>query len=198
MHPNLFPTIPQHAGSNATTDDDVLSPDESMRVLTEPSVVEEKADGINVGIQLDSEQGPRLIRKDRYAHWADFQTLTRLHRWCLTSAPALEATLGNRLAIFGEWIDGTDNVLPFFAFDVLDTTTRTFYSRATVESVCQALNLPVAPLLFAGTIASYDRLRQFLGPSRLRTGPMEGVIIRSSEGPYLTGRFKFVRPGYFK
>jgi hypothetical protein len=178
-----------------------MSREESLQLLTRPVVVEEKADGLNVGLRVKRDGTLSVLRKDRVVQWRDVPELALLATWGHEQRALLRDVLGNDLTLFGEWVvdaPGHAGAPPLFVFDVYQRSAGHFRSRRMVDGAATRLGLPTTPVLFCGTIGTYAPLHAFLGPSRIVPGLMEGVVLRVEDGPYLIGRFKFVRPGYVK
>lgn len=92
----------------------------------------------------------------------------------------------------------------FVPFDLLDTWSGQFLSRARLEALLSAHSrLRPAPLLHRGPVASPAELRRYLDqPSAFRAdaGPLEGVYLRVDEEAtgWLRHRAKLVRPDFIQ
>jgi hypothetical protein len=178
-----------------------MSEEETSAVLTQVALVEEKVDGVNVGLRFDNPSEMTLIRKDRVVNWNEIPESAPLAAWCFDKTGLLYDVLRDRWTIFGEWVPDaqcSNGDPPWFLFDIFDRHASRFLCRASVESFAAQLGLPTTPIVFRGRVGTIQRVRGLLGPSKVRPGPMEGLVLRLEDGPFLFGRFKFVRPGYSK
>lgn len=199
-----FPRTPHLAwlGAAAPRDDKVLSPADVQELLRDEVVVEEKLDGANVGVSLDSHG--RLQAQNRGNH------LVRLHappqfkplfRWLDERRADLVPGLSPELILFGEWCYAIHSVrydaLPdwFLGFDVYDRGPARFWSVARRNTLLERLGVKVVPTLATGRF-DLPALRGLLGPSRFGDGNAEGLYVRRDDGPFLAMRAKLVRPEF--
>jgi hypothetical protein len=208
-----YPRTPHLFGSRGTDDDKHLSARESAAVLADPSlVVEEKLDGTNVGLHFTA--AGRLVLQCR-----GHEITVGMHpqydlfkQWVTGTRPTLEAMLGDRFLLFGEWLYAKHSVhyrsLPhyFFEFDIYDKQDRQFLDLDTRLAMIDGTGLHTVPVLHRGAISEPD-LRALVGPSRFdsafdnpltgRTDDvMEGLYLRTEAGGRVTGRAKLVRPEF--
>ena len=208
-----YPRTPHLFGARGTPDDKRLSPGESADFLTDPSlIVEEKLDGTNVGVHFTA--SGRLVLQCRgheitggmHAQYDPFK------RWVTGKRPALEAALGDRHILFGEWLYAKHSVqylaLPhyFFEFDVYDKDAGAFLDLSTRTALLDGTGIHTVPVLHRGPLTQAELLA-LVGPSRYgsafdnpRTGAvddlMEGLYVRTEAGGVVTGRAKYVRPEF--
>ena len=171
------------------TDDDVLLPDgDEEGLLAREVVVEEKLDGANVMVWLDG--GIPHVATRGGAGSADRSGLLGpVRAWAMEHADALRAALGERYAVYGEWLLRRHAVpydrlpAPFVAFDVLDRGSGEFAPVAERDAVLKAAGLAVVPRLFAGRLASLEQLRSLHGRSRFGDERAEGLVVRATGAP---------------
>lgn len=192
-----YPTVPQLWGSNGTADDRFMSKEESAMAIMRASLVEEKVDGLNVGIGFTMSGHPMVIQKNRLVDLGTLSTLTELEAWWKTRLSLLREVLGIQRVLFGELIDSSR----WLTFDVLNAETGRFARRAEVEKIARAIGVETTPVLWRaepGKTLDASGIAGFLGPSRTVDGLMEGVVLRVESANHLEERFKWVRPGFKK
>src|SRR6266568_2685880 len=122
-----FPRTPHLFGSKGTDDHKHLAQEESEALLADPSlIVEEKLDGTNVGIHFTL--SGRIVLQCRGHEITEgmHPQYDLFKQWTSVKRPALEATLGDRFILYGEWLYAKHSVhyrkLPhyFFEFDIYD------------------------------------------------------------------------------
>ncbi len=208
-----YPRTPHLFGSRGTDDDKHLSPRDTAAALADPSlVVEEKLDGTNVGLHLTA--AGRLVLQCRgHEITAGMHPQYDLFKqWATGTRPVLEAMLGDRFILFGEWLYARHSVhyraLPhyFFEFDIYDKTAGAFLDLEQRLAMLEGTGIHTVPVLHRGAIAEAE-LRALVGPSRFdsafdnpltgRTDDvMEGLYLRTEAGGRVTARAKFVRPEF--
>ncbi len=184
-----YPRTPHLFGSAGTVDDKHFGPDESSRMLIDPSlIVEEKLDGTNVGLHF----GPRgdlilqcrghLITEGMHPQY------DLLKQWTATKHATLEGMLGDRYLLFGEWVYAHHSIpyrrLPhyFFEFDIYDKERVAFLDLATRLSILEGTGIATVPVIHRGTISRAD-LDSLIGPSRFDSrfdNPLTGATSAST------------------
>lgn len=196
-----FPHTPHLAwlGAGHPRDDKVLSAVEVRELLRGDVVVEEKIDGANVGLSIDAHGRLRAQNRGSYLEpSACHPQFKPLFRWLEPRADALSDALRPGLMLFGEWCWAVHSVrytsLPdwFLAFDVLDRARNEFWSTDRRDALVRGLGLATTPQLACGHF-DVSGITSLLGPSRLGTGPMEGLYVRRDAAGRLIGRAKLVR-----
>ena len=126
--------------------------------------------------------------------------------------PVLEAMLGGRFILYGEWLYAKHSVhyrkLPhyFFEFDIYDKDAARFLDLKTRLEMMEGTGLHTVPVVYHGRIAT-ERLPSLIGRSAFdsafenpvtgRTDDlMEGLYVRTEAGGFVTGRAKLVRPEF--
>ncbi len=200
-----FPHTPHIAwlGEGAPRDDKVLSPAEVKALLEGDVVIEEKLDGANLGLSIGPEGVLRMQNRGQYLQTPYAGQFEKLNSWVSQRVDDLVTSLGENLILFGEWCAARHSVayerLPawFLVFDVYDRSEGRFWSTSRRDALARRLGLSVVPALFQGhtTLAELKKLIQS-EPSRFRSGPLEGVVMRRESAEWLESRAKLVRPDF--
>jgi RNA ligase len=205
-----YPRTPHLFGSRGTDDDKHLGQRESLDFIADASlIVEEKLDGTNVGIHFTS--AGRMVLQCR-----GHEITTGMHpqydlfkQWTMGKRLVLEAMLGDRFILFGEWLYAKHSVfyrrLPhyFFEFDIYDKEQRMFLDLASRLVILEDAGVLTVPVLHQGAATVAD-LHALIGSSRFdaafenpvtgKTDPlMEGLYLRTEAEGRVTGRAKLVR-----
>ena len=208
-----YPRTPHLFGSKGTDDDKHLGRKESEAFIAAPSlIVEEKLDGTNVGIHFTTRGRMVLQCRGHEITEGMHPQYDLFKQWTSVKRPALEAMLGNRFILYGEWLYAKHSVhyraLPhyFFEFDLYDKDAAQFLDLATRLQILDGTGLHTVPVLHRGP-ATEEELRALIGPSAFdsafdnpitgRTDHlMEGLYVRTEAGGHVTGRAKMVRPEF--
>ncbi|MDQ3632138.1 MAG: RNA ligase family protein [Actinomycetota bacterium] len=184
--PPRYPRIPHLAVSPAVTADDaVLTPQERARLLAADVVVEEKLDGMNVVIWID-DGVPRVGTRGGADTSDRSGERGRVRSWALTRADVLRDVLGDRYALYAEWLRRRHAVAydrlasELVGFDVLDRVTREFLPVDARDSLLHEAGVVKPPRKFAGTLISVEALDELLGASSFGATRAEGVVVRSA------------------
>jgi hypothetical protein len=226
-----YPRTPHLTGSR-------LQPgDEDLRVVSLGHlrglsiVVEEKLDGANSAVSF-GEDG-RLLLQSR-GHFLDGGPRERhfglLKAWASSVQRKLWEALGSRYVMYGEWLYAKHTIfydaLPhyFFEFDVLDKSSGEFLTTAARGELLKDVPVLSAPVLYAGTTPTAERLAALVKPSAFQSTRWreslaavceargldaaralretdsaelsEGLYIKVEDGGRVAERFKFVRPSF--
>ncbi|HAB19238.1 MAG TPA: RNA ligase family protein [Verrucomicrobiota bacterium] len=208
-----YPRTPHLFGSKGTDDDKHLGRRESAAFIADPSlIVEEKLDGTNVGIHFTTRGRMVLQCRGHEITEGMHPQYDLFKQWTSVKRPVLEAMLGGRFILYGEWLYAKHSVhyhaLPhyFFEFDLYDKDAATFLDLATRLQMLNGTGLHTVPVLHRGP-ATAEELRALIGPSFFDsafenpvTGGtdhlMEGLYVRIETGGHVTGRAKMVRPEF--
>lgn len=194
-----FPRTPHLTllGGLDVRDDKVLEPRAAFEFLQAPLVVEEKIDGENLGLSVVD---GRVTAQSRGSYVEPGGTSFRgLSSWLQPRAPRLADELGEDLVLFGEWCAVRHSVpydaLPdwLLIFDVFDRRTNSFWALDERDLLAESLQLACVPSVAAGTF-DVAGLEALLGPSRVGSAPMEGVVMRHADRSQ--ERAKLVRPDF--
>lgn len=200
-----FPHTPHLAwlGSGEPRDDKVLGAQESEAFLRGKLVAEEKVDGANLGISVSPDLSLRFQMRGQYLSEPYTGQFSRLTSWLAPHADDLALALANGLILFGEWSAARHSLdydrLPdwFLVFDVYDRNARRFWSTIRRDRFAKELGLSVVPRLRRGAFDLKSLKLNFLSlPSSLRTGPMEGIVLRHEDEDWSGERAKLVRPEF--
>lgn len=180
-------------------DDKILDHQELQNFMKHNLIVEEKADGANLGISFDANGNIRLQNRASYIYRPYIGQWTMLEKWLETKIDILFDALGDQYIMFGEWCYAEHTVaynnLPdwFLGFDIYDKTNRAFLSYSRRNEIISNCNIAIIPLISIGVFA-IDNLVQMLDlPSKLGNNPPEGLYLRYDDGLWLCGRAKIVR-----
>ena len=208
-----FPRTPHLFGSSGTDDDKHLGRRESAAFIASPSlIVEEKLDGTNVGIHFTSRGRMVLQCRGHEITEGMHPQYDLFKQWTSVQRPTLEATLGSRFILYGEWLYAKHSLhyraLPhyFLAFDIYDQDTAQFLDHAARQQTLDGTGIHTAPLLHRGP-ATQAALCALIGPSAFdssfanpvtgRTDHlMEGLYLRTEADGHVTDRAKMVRPEF--
>ena len=201
-----FPTTPHLAwlGGGATPrEDKVLTPTEAAELLAGEVVVEEKLDGANLGWSLDADGSLRAQNRGQYLTHPHAGQFARLPAWEAIHGQALREALTPELILFGEWCAARHSLeytlLPdwFLVFDVYDRASGAFWSTARRDALAAHIGVATVPQVLSGR-TSLAELERILAewPSRYRSGPMEGVVVRHQADGHTVARAKLVRADF--
>jgi len=181
----VYPRLPHlAAGFGVEANDLVLTAPQRLALLGHPVRVEEKLDGANLSIALDTAGAPAVATRggvgtsDRGGH------LGRARAWAAQRSDALRELLEDGLVVYGEWLLTTHGVrynrLPdlFVAFDLLDTqgAWRSVYER---DSALDAVGIARPPVLAELPRGGLEELDCLLGGSAYGAERAEGLVVRS-------------------
>ena len=210
-----YPRTPHLFGSKGTDDDKHLGRKESEAFIADPSlIVEEKLDGTNVGIHFTTRGRMVLQCRGHEITEGMHPQYDLFKQWTSVKRPVLEAMLGSRFILYGEWLYAKHSVhyraLPhyFFEFDLYDKDAAQFLDLATRLQLLDGTGLHTVPVLHRGP-ATAEELRALIGPSAFNSAfdnpvtgrtdnRMEGLYVRTEAGGSVTGRAKLVRPEFLE
>lgn len=204
-----FPSTPHLswlAESGIPRGDKVLTLVEAQEVLSGEVVVEEKIDGANLGLSLESDGAMRVQNRGQYLVRPYGGQFGRLTTWLQHNESGLHSVLRPELIIFGEWCAARHSLsytaLPdwFLLFDVYDRNDGRFWSTPRRNKLAMEAGLCTVPLVSYGstTIAALKKMVTSV-PSRYRNGKlMEGVVVRRESSEWCEKRAKLVRPDFFQ
>jgi ATP-dependent RNA circularization protein (DNA/RNA ligase family) len=198
-----FPRTPHlfWLGSGPPRGDKLMASAEAEEWLRRPASVEEKVDGANLGLSLDSEGHLRAQSRGHFLEPGAEGQWKPLWRWLAQRGSQFASALGRDLVAFGEWCyaehSTSYDALPdwFLLFDVYGRKEGRFWSRARRDELARQAGVSTVPLLRTGPIATPE-LRKHLGKSRLGSALAEGLYLRWDDDRHLLARAKVVRPGW--
>lgn len=175
-------------------------------------IVEEKIDGANLGISLDSLYRPRLQNRSHWVDWERDKQFYGLEQWLEQHSATLCSMLErNRHVLFGEWCRCLHSVPytrlpgPFIAFDIYDHREGKFLSRRAFHTRLRDAvgpKIPAVPHIAHCAFQKIEDVEQLLARnSTFGDGPLEGVYLRldeetlapGAEETFLLDRCKLVR-----
>ncbi|KAI4842859.1 hypothetical protein E4T45_08877 [Aureobasidium sp. EXF-8846] len=199
---------------SATRDDLILSSSDAEAFLqsSDPSttvVVEEKVDGANLGISLDSSGAFRVQNRSHYVNSKSHAQFKKLDKWLEDHYEGLSTVLDakssqpGRWILYGEWLFAKHSIhytnLPdlFLAFDLFDTETGSFLSREVLSERLKDTNIHQVKVvdmekLDEQFLLDIVRTRQ----SSYYEGVVEGVYLRRQKDGKTIDRAKIVRSDF--
>ncbi|MDX2014127.1 MAG: RNA ligase family protein [Myxococcaceae bacterium] len=193
-----YPAIPHLHGSAFTDGDVVLSEAQTRAVLRRRFVAYEKLDGLNVGLSFRDQVPVVHSRVHGVVPLARLgPTFWPLVDFIFDRLDALWQLLGDRYAVFGEWLEGAPARLryprrdvPFVGFDLVDLAARTFLGPGPSHRRLREAGFAVPEPVFQGTARSVEALWPLTRRSRFG-GPAEGLVLVQG-----ARCFKLVRDDY--
>jgi hypothetical protein len=184
-------------------------------------VVEEKLDGANSGISLDSDQRLRLQSRGHVLTGGPRERQFDLFkRWASAHAAALEQACSNGLTIYGEWLYAKHTIfydaLPhyFLEFDIRDSAGAFWSTARRREHLAAFPMVRSVPVVWEGIVDDEralpklvthslyksprwkDRLAEIAPGTGLETDPSddaEGLYLKIEENGVVTQRLKWIR-----
>jgi RNA ligase len=184
---------PHLPGSHGTPDDEFATHVGLPRVLHECTLVQEKLDGLNLGVRM---RAGRLepVLKDRFPDRAEREALGPVLE--ALSDPFRDLDARADLRVFGELLNPSQpDIGNWRIFDVFDECAGKFWAYHRVAEAAASLMVETVPVLSYGQLRSAAQLRKLLqagGAGR------EGVVLRIEDGDWLRERYKFVIAGFRK
>lgn len=176
MHRILkYPRTQHIEGSRLQPGDEDLAAVAFAGVAGRHLVVEEKIDGANAGICVQSgvlhlqSRGHFLTGGERERHFALLKSWARAHE------AGLREVLGSRYVMYGEWMYAKHTIfydaLPhyFLEFDVLDREREVFLDTPSRQRLLGGLPVASVPVLAQGAFPSLAALQRLVGPSLYKT-----------------------------
>ncbi len=189
----------------ASREDLLLDQADINEFLTKPIVIEEKIDGANMGISIESETYKILFQNRSHYVTASYAAqFKKLDMWRDAHQSELfEILEPGRHILYGEWVYSKHSIhytkLPgyFVAFDLYDKKTGKFYSREKLESILAQTTIPLIRLVGKGRYKNLDQIIKLVNTeSAYYPGKLEGVYVRICEQDYTVKRAKIVRSDF--
>lgn len=186
--PLKYPRVPRFGGLETMPSDDlVLTLADRAALIKAEVVVEEKLDGMNVMLWVETgvpQVGTRggVNTRDRSGERG------RLRSWARMHSDQLAAGLHDGAVLYGEWLRRRHAVpydrLPaeLIGFDILDEHTGEFLGTDQRDVLLARLGIAGPPKRFRGVLGSAAKLDQLLGPSAFANALAEGLVIRTVDG----------------
>jgi ATP-dependent RNA circularization protein (DNA/RNA ligase family) len=174
----------------------------TTRILNSFVMIQEKVDGINIGVTLDQNARPLLINKNKIITADAVPCLKTFQIWYEANWDNLFPILRQKITLFGEYLitegQTVGSEIPWILFDAFDADQNRFLSQSKLRKFISSLNLVSLPTLFEGIPQNMETIEELIGNSSFGNGLMEGVCLRLESGGFLKERFKFVRSDYRK
>jgi len=150
-------------------------------------VVEEKVDGANSAISFDADgqimlqsRGHYLTGGGRERHFDMFKT------WAAAHAHTLQAVLGDRFIMYGEWMFAKHTVfydrLPhfFMEFDLFDRASGVFLSTEERRSILAGTPVMPVPVVYSGGLGSVAQIEALIKPSLYKSSDWPAELERAA------------------
>ena len=192
--PHLLWLSPQPA-----RDDKVMALTEAEEFLANPVVVEEKADGANLGLSFDKTGRFKAQNRGNFLDGRLTGQWQGLRGWLARHEASLRHHLPANAILFGEWCYAQHSIgytrLPdwFVGFDVFDTEGGRFWNTDRRDALLAEVGLtPIQRIAFGQF--TLGKLRETLSESSsYYDGPLEGLYLRREDEEGLVSRAKIVR-----
>ena len=208
-----YPRTPHLFGAKGTDDDKHMSNSESLKFVSDDSlIIEEKIDGTNVGIHF-SESGEQILQCRGHLITEGMHPQYDLFKqWSTVKRSVLEGILKNRFILFGEWVYARHSIHYrklthyFFEFDIYDKQLGVFLDLKRRLSLLNGTGIQTVPVVHSGKISAKN-LEKLIAPSQFDSqfenpftkradNLMEGLYLRTESDGVVTGRAKMVRPEF--
>jgi hypothetical protein len=165
-----------------------LGKEETDGILDDTFTIQEKIDGANVSIWMDTDTlevkcGTRTRELPPDDSFNGFQEAVRAN-------PAIEQWLGDHkgLRLYGEWLVKHTITYPddayrkIYLYDILDEAMNVFLSQEAVAEAAETMSLQY-PIVFATDVQLEEHaIREFVGKSGIPTAANgEGVVLKNVE-----------------
>lgn len=208
-----YPRTPHLFGSTGTDDDKHLGEQESIKFITDESlIVEEKIDGTNVGIHFKADGQMVLQCRGHIITEGMHPQYDLFKQWAAVKRSVLEKMLEGKYILFGEWVYAKHSIhyrrLPhyFFEFDIYDKQARAFLSLKRRLMLLEGARIETVPVVHTGALQK-KQLEKLMEPSAFDSefenpltnridNLMEGLYLRTESNGVVSRRAKFVRPEF--
>jgi hypothetical protein len=228
---NKYPRTPHIQGSRCQAGDENLANVPFSALKDKYVIIEEKVDGANSGISFAGDGQLLLQSRGHYLTGGYRERHFNLFKqWAYTHQQDFWQALGSRYILYGEWMYAKHtvfyNALPdyFLEYDLFDRELNVFVSTAVRRQILAGLPVHSVPILFEGSIRSYDKMVALLDRSHFitaghledlaavcrkydidvdltlaQTNPsnlMEGIYIKVETDELTIDRYKYVRADF--
>ncbi|MCO5613655.1 hypothetical protein L7F22_067933 [Adiantum nelumboides] len=211
-----FPRTRHLLNFGSATRDDLILTESDVTAFLDTSdgsviTVEEKVDGANLGISIDSETLKfKVQNRSHYVNNKSHEQFKKIDKWLQDHSEQLFYVLdgydsSKYFILYGEWLYAKHSIyydnLPdtFLAFDLYDTQADKFYSRQKLETLLKegAGQLHQVPQMSTpAQITKVWLASAIQQPSQFYGGHVEGVYLRKEKDDYLIDRAKIVRSDF--
>lgn len=206
MMPSLhkFPSTPHLAwlSPQPIRGDKLLLPSEVADFLSHSLVIEEKIDGANLGLSVDSQGTICFQNRGNWVEGKLSGQWTRLRAWAAEHETALRVHLPPGHVLFGEWCYARHSVgydrLPdwFLGFDVYDAVTHRFWSSDKRDALLSMMEIHPVPTVARGHFDHSELIGMLESPSAYGQSTREGIYLRHEANGWLISRTKLVCPDF--
>lgn len=194
----LYRVTPHLKGSKGTFDDTFMNDRDTDIILKNDVLVQEKIDGVNIGLLFDDCQELIFIQKDKIIS-PHSKLITVISDWCNENYDKLFDTIRNEYVLFGELIlNENTSINSWVIMDAIEKRTSRFVSYERLLNLIIPLDLNHIKILYKGKLNSIEFVSGLIKKSAYSNGKMEGVCIRIEEGEYTKEKYKFVREDFIK
>jgi hypothetical protein len=199
-----FPSTPHLVwlSNSSVREDKIMTPQETVRFLSETVIVEEKIDGANLGLSFGEEGELRFQNRGNWLKGKLDGQWERLRGWAATHEATLRHLLPPRHILFGEWCYAQHSLkytrLPdwFLAFDVYDGERGKFWNVARRNELTQKAGIVCVPEVARGHFSLQKIKAMLSGRSANGDCPREGLYLRRDDSKFLVDRAKIVQPEF--
>jgi ATP-dependent RNA circularization protein (DNA/RNA ligase family) len=196
---------------NTERGDLVLSEEESQVIFEGKVYVQEKVDGSNCGMTIVDGQPlirgrSKFIRKGYLPKTSATKQFASIFNWWHAQKKKFERLEkeAGPVSIYGEWMKAQHGMkydrLPgwFIAFDLYDYDRCQFIDTAKAHDILDDCGFCTCPLLYQGRLSGYEQLDTLVNENTefAKDEQREGLVVKVSDGDWLTHKFKMVRPGF--
>ncbi|MBB4143241.1 RNA ligase family protein [Rhizobium rhizoryzae] len=200
-----FPHTPHllWLGTGEARGDKVLSTQEVDKILSRKLIVEEKVDGANLGISVDSSGEFRFQNRGSYLEKPYRGQFSRLASWFSGHQYELVKSITPNLILFGEWCAAKHSLSYdrlndwFLLFDVYSKVERAFWDTVRRDQFAYVTGLSTTPRVAEGFFDRNNLVSLLMSSeSKFRHGSVEGLIIKAEANGFCEMRAKIVRPDF--
>jgi len=197
----FYRITPHLKGSKGTFDDTFMTSEATDRILKQNVIVQEKIDGINIGVYVDENDKFYLIQKNQILPKSAYSNFQEIITWFQQHQELINKILKGKYALFGEYLIGKSTrkgLHKWVIIDAIEISTNKFISYPVLQSLAKSLKLEVTPIIFQGKLKKLSTVKTLINKSIYYSGLMEGVCIRIENSNHTIEKYKFVRENFEK
>ncbi len=189
---------------SASRDDLIFSQEELSDFLQNELSIEEKIDGSNMGISVDSHGKLCVQNRSHYIDSTYHPQYKLLDKWIFKHSDELHNILDTEDNIlFGEWLymkhsinyDALSDL--FICYDLYNKINKTFLSREELENKLKNTSIKQVPLIIKKKFTNIKEISDLLKTkSKFYDGLLEGLYVRNSIEGKTESRGKLVRSDF--
>ncbi len=204
-----YPRIPHLPHNPNASQDDIIASNDTAKIIWESKTisVQEKADGANLAVAI-IDGHPVMRNRDKFLSKATIkktaakQQFKYCWNWVYEHKKQIEQA--GEYSFYGEWLLAAHGVQYnrladwFYVYDVLDQNKCLFLDTLEAQKITEGIGLSFIKPLHYGSVENYDQLIQLAeGNTALAQNEQrEGIVVKVSDGKFITHLFKMVRTGY--